>query len=122
MNRIDTATLAVTHIFDGEEVVTGGPDGQTWIATCASSQLANDLVGYLRACGRPLMVPEPAAPWRRWPVPRPSIETATGAALDYYLFGVKRPAGMSDDVLRAILRNRAFADVIAMVQAYEAAT
>ena len=31
--EVDPETLAVTHIFDGEEVVTGGPDGQTHVAT-----------------------------------------------------------------------------------------
>lgn len=29
----DPESWYVTHIFDGEEVVRGGADGQTWIAT-----------------------------------------------------------------------------------------
>jgi hypothetical protein len=38
--RIDTDTLGITHIFDGEEVVTGGVDGQVWIATFSCPVLA----------------------------------------------------------------------------------
>lgn len=37
-------TLAVTHIFDGEEVVTGGTDGQVWIATFANASAAEGFV------------------------------------------------------------------------------
>lgn len=39
-------TLEITHIFDGEEVVTGGPDGQIWIATFASRIAAEHFVRY----------------------------------------------------------------------------
>lgn len=44
-----------------------------------------------------------------------SIETDTGDSLDYWLFGLKRPEGMSDADLRDILRDRAFADIIKLV-------
>jgi hypothetical protein len=37
-------TLTVTHIFDGEEVVTGGADGQIWIATFATRLAADAFV------------------------------------------------------------------------------
>lgn len=33
--KVNPSTLGVTHIFDGEEVVTGGDYGQVWIATFA---------------------------------------------------------------------------------------
>lgn len=39
-------TLSVTHIFDGEEVVTGGPDGLVWVATFASRNAAEHFVWY----------------------------------------------------------------------------
>lgn len=38
--RIDTDSLTVTHVYDGEEVVTGGPEGQAWVATFSSANLA----------------------------------------------------------------------------------
>lgn len=41
---IDTRTLAVTHIYDGEEVVSGGTDGQVWVATFASAVEADRFV------------------------------------------------------------------------------
>lgn len=40
VERISPSTLTVTHIHDGEEVVTGGPDGQVWVATFADRHLA----------------------------------------------------------------------------------
>ena len=39
-------TLSVTHIFDGEEVVIGGDDGQIWVATFASANAAAHFVQY----------------------------------------------------------------------------
>jgi hypothetical protein len=33
---VDPSTLYVTHIFEGEQVVRGGEDGQVWVATFAS--------------------------------------------------------------------------------------
>jgi hypothetical protein len=39
-------TLDVTHIFDGEAVVTGGEDGQVWVATFASDIAAEHFVRY----------------------------------------------------------------------------
>jgi hypothetical protein len=38
--KISTDTLDVTHVFDGENVVTGGTDGQTWVATFSTMTLA----------------------------------------------------------------------------------
>lgn len=32
---VRTSTLAITHVFSGEEVVTGGDDGQAWVASFA---------------------------------------------------------------------------------------
>jgi hypothetical protein len=43
-----TDTLSVTHIFDGEEVITGGEDGQTWVATFANRQEAENYVKSLQ--------------------------------------------------------------------------
>lgn len=37
---VDPASLYVTHIFDGEEVVRGGEDGQAYVATFTSFQTA----------------------------------------------------------------------------------
>lgn len=31
--EVNPASLYITHIFDGEEVVRGGEDGQAWVAT-----------------------------------------------------------------------------------------
>lgn len=42
--RINTNTLSVTHVFDGEEIVTGGEDGQTWVATFGTAMLAQMFV------------------------------------------------------------------------------
>lgn len=42
-------TLSITHIFDGEEVVTAGEDGQTWIATFACYLEADEFVKGLKA-------------------------------------------------------------------------
>ena len=39
-------TMYVTHIFDGENVVRGGMDGQTWVATFASENAAEHFVRY----------------------------------------------------------------------------
>lgn len=39
--QVDPATLGVTHICAGEEVVTGGADGQVWVATFADPRTAN---------------------------------------------------------------------------------
>lgn len=50
---------------------------------------------------------------------RAPVETATGFTLDFYLYGVKRPKGMSDDVLRPILQNNSFAATLAALAAWE---
>lgn len=38
-------TLSTTHICDGEEVVTGGDDGQVWVATFACPITAQQFIG-----------------------------------------------------------------------------
>lgn len=40
LREVPVHTLSRTHICDGEEVVSGGEDGQTWIATFADSRMA----------------------------------------------------------------------------------
>lgn len=45
---VEGSTLAVTHIFDGQEVVTGGDDGQAWVATFASAREAKRYVESMR--------------------------------------------------------------------------
>lgn len=47
-------SLSITHIFDGEEVVTGGADGQVWVATFASALNARDFVGFSKDMGLPV--------------------------------------------------------------------
>lgn len=39
-------TLYRTHIFDGEEVVRGGRDGQVWVATFCSALAAEHFITY----------------------------------------------------------------------------
>jgi hypothetical protein len=39
-------TLAVVNICDGKHIVTGGPDGQIWVATFASAVAADHFVRY----------------------------------------------------------------------------
>jgi hypothetical protein len=46
--RVSPSTLAVTHIYDGEEVVTGGHDGQVYIATFACEKAAAAFVSLAR--------------------------------------------------------------------------
>jgi hypothetical protein len=48
------STLEVTHVFEGEEVVTGGDDGQVWIATFASAQEARIWVDAMWDAGLPV--------------------------------------------------------------------
>jgi hypothetical protein len=48
MKSIDPQTLSVTHICDGEEVVTGGDDGQAWIATFADATTAELFIQFFR--------------------------------------------------------------------------
>lgn len=47
--REAVSTLCVTHIFDGEEIVTAGEDGQTWIATFAEPAEARNFIAYKKA-------------------------------------------------------------------------
>jgi len=42
--KILSRSLSVTHIYDGEEVVTGGDEGDVWVATFASSHIAERFV------------------------------------------------------------------------------
>jgi hypothetical protein len=51
---VSPGTLSVTHIFEGEEVVTGGEDGQVWIATFASAPEARIWVDAMKAAGLPV--------------------------------------------------------------------
>lgn len=44
-------TVSVTHIFDGEEVVTGGDSGQIWIATFADPVAAAWFVKFAQEQG-----------------------------------------------------------------------
>ncbi len=41
---LDPASMYVTHIFDGEEVVRGGEDGQAYVATFASFATAKEFI------------------------------------------------------------------------------
>ena len=41
-------TLGRVHIFQGEEVVTGGDDGQVWVATFASAHDAEAFIAAAR--------------------------------------------------------------------------
>lgn len=43
---VHPSTVSVTHVFDGEEVVTGGDTGQIWIATFADSVAADWFVKF----------------------------------------------------------------------------
>jgi hypothetical protein len=45
-----------------------------------------------------------------------SIETESGADLDRWLHGLKRPEGMTDEQLRHVLRDRSFAEIIARIK------
>jgi hypothetical protein len=44
-------TVSVTHIFDGEEVVTGGDSGQIWIATFADRVAAEWFIKFAQQQG-----------------------------------------------------------------------
>jgi hypothetical protein len=66
--NVGNHTLTVTHIADGEEVVTGGEDGQAWVATFADPVEAKAYVKFRQDWswmvaarrGRALSPPEPA--------------------------------------------------------------
>jgi hypothetical protein len=45
---VTPASLSITHIFEGEEVITGGEDGQVWVATFASAAEAQYYIDMLR--------------------------------------------------------------------------
>jgi hypothetical protein len=65
--RVDPGTLTITHVFNGEEVVMGGEDGQVWIATFADATEAARHVtrcitlGYWPAGVRQVREAEPAS-------------------------------------------------------------
>lgn len=61
----EPATLSVTHIYEGENVVTGGPDGQAWVATFASHDLAQVFVNSLKAAGMACFGMQPVLPRRK---------------------------------------------------------
>lgn len=42
-------TLSVTHVCDGQEIITGGADGQTYVATFASRLTADMFIDMCRA-------------------------------------------------------------------------
>lgn len=46
--EVSSDTMTVTHIFDGEEVITAGEDGQVWVATFADPVTANVFVKLLK--------------------------------------------------------------------------
>lgn len=46
--RVPPTTLAITHVCDGEEVITGGHDGQTYIATFACEVAARAYIDLAR--------------------------------------------------------------------------
>lgn len=58
--RVDPSSLSVTHICDGEEVVTGGDDGQTWVATFASRLAADMFLDVVKATDYQLFGERPA--------------------------------------------------------------
>lgn len=48
-----SSKLSITHICDGEEVVTGGEDGQTYIATFGSHEMAELFVSWCNSHSGP---------------------------------------------------------------------
>ncbi len=44
--HVPVGTLYITHIYDGEEVVSGGRDGQAYVATFADIGEARQFVEY----------------------------------------------------------------------------
>jgi hypothetical protein len=52
---VDAATLLITHICDGAEVVQGGDDGQAWIATFATRPAAQQFVDAMQGSKRPVL-------------------------------------------------------------------
>ena len=53
-------TVRVTHIFDGEEAVTGGESGQIWVATFADRVAAEWFVKFANEQGVMLRGQQPA--------------------------------------------------------------
>lgn len=41
-------TLTVTHVCDGENVVVGGEDGQTWVGTFAAEVTAQQFCEFMK--------------------------------------------------------------------------
>jgi hypothetical protein len=48
VERVSPMTLIATHVCEGEEVVTGGADGQVWVATFADAFEALKFIAYKR--------------------------------------------------------------------------
>ena len=65
---VESSTLAVTHIFDGEEVITGDDDGQVYVATFATKQEAERYIELKRKSGANALGVKQ----------RPAVETAAG--------------------------------------------
>lgn len=60
--KIQTSSLTLTHIYDGEEVVSGGEDGQAWVATFCSRTLAAEFILDKQSRFETLEVPEEEMP------------------------------------------------------------
>lgn len=77
---VNPETLSVTHIFDGEEVVTGGDDGQVWIATFANKAVAESFCDqqrqYRSVAGERRVVVR-----HKWSQPRPTQEVYHSSTL-----------------------------------------
>ena len=43
-----SSSMSITHIFDGEEVITAGEDGQVWVATFADVTTAKVFIQLLK--------------------------------------------------------------------------
>lgn len=49
LEHVDPNSLQITHIFDGEEIITGGNYGEIYIATFASRRGAEQYVEFCKA-------------------------------------------------------------------------
>lgn len=55
LEKVDPNTLYITHIFEGEEVVAGGEDGQAYVASFASHAAAGQYVEQMQRLGFSIM-------------------------------------------------------------------
>lgn len=74
--RIETSSLALTHIYDGEEVVSGGPEGQAWVATFCTRTLAAEFILFVQSRFQTIEVPEDEE-WRLFVAKRHSPPVTT---------------------------------------------